>query len=134
MDSVGSAKVFIHLKGNGDFLFLLYNLAAGCWCGTPKAVLGLFTFPGAVIYCIRQNGFDFGCLLLKFYVRADFFWLLCHRSRFVATESNRICFDVPSGLLSCFSTAGWDLEINSFRKGYLSILLDREDERAGWLC
>lgn len=41
------------------------------------AVLGLFTFLGAVIYCIRQNGFDFGCLLLKFYVRAGFFWLLC---------------------------------------------------------
>lgn len=43
----------------------------------------------------------------------------------MARESNRICFDVPSGLLSCFSTAGWDLEINLFRKGYLSVLLDR---------
>lgn len=78
-----------------------------------------------MIYCIRQNGFDFGCLLLKFYVRAGFFWLFCSKSRFVATDSNRICFDVPSGLLSCFSTAGWDLKINSFRKGYLNVLLDK---------
>lgn len=123
--SVGSAKVFIHLRRNGDFLFLLHNLAAGCWWDTPKAVLDLFTFPGAMICCIRQNEFDLGYLLLKFCVRADFFWLLCHRSRFVARESNRICSDVPSGLLSCFTTAGWDLEINSFRKGYLSVLLDR---------
>lgn len=53
----------------------------------------------------------------------------------MATEINRICFDVSSGLLSCFSIAGWDLEINSFRKGYLNVLLDKvEDERSGWLC
>lgn len=43
----------------------------------------------------------------------------------MATESNRICFDVSSGLLSCFSIAGWDLEINSFRKGYLNVLSEK---------
>lgn len=85
----------------------------------------LASFPGAMIYGIRQNEFDFGCLLLKFFVRDGFFWLLCHSSRFVARESNRICFDVPFGLVSCVSTAGWDLEIDSFRKGCLNILLDR---------
>lgn len=92
--------------------------------GTPQKQF-LVSFPGAMIYCIGQNGFDFGCLLLKFYVRGGFFWLFCHRSRFVATESKRICFDSPSGLLSCLSTAGWALEINSFRKGYLNILMDK---------
>lgn len=126
--------MFIHLQGNEDFLFLLYNLAAGCRWDTPKAVHGLFTFSGAMIYCIRKNGFDLRCLLLKFYVRAGFFWLLCHRSAFVAKESNKICFDVPSGLLGCFSSAGWDLEINSFGKNYLNILLDRGKMRVQVGC
>lgn len=93
--------------------------------GTPWKQCLDSTFPGAMIYCIRQNGFDFGCLLLKFYVGAGFFLLLCHRSRFMARERNKICLDVSSGLLSCFSSAGWDLEINSFRKSYLNILLIR---------
>lgn len=110
--SVGSGKVFIRLKGNGDFLFLLHNLAAGCWWDTLKAVLGLFTFPDAVIYCIRQNGFDFGCSWNFMLGLASF--SCCARSRFVARKSNRICFDVPPDLFD-FSSAGWDWEINSFR-------------------
>lgn len=51
--------------------------------------------------------------------------MFCRKSRFVATESNRSRFDVPTGLLSCFSAAGWDLKIKSFRKGYLNVLLDK---------
>lgn len=98
--SVRGGKVFIHLRGNGAFLFLLRNLAAGFWWDTPKAILGLITFSFAVIHCIRQNGIDFGCLLFKFYGRGGFFWLACSRYRFMARESNRNRFNVSSGLFS----------------------------------
>lgn len=44
---MASGKVFIHLRGNAGFyffIFLLCNLAAGCWQDTPAAILGLITF------------------------------------------------------------------------------------------
>lgn len=61
--------MFIHLRENEVFLFLLCNLPAGCWWDTPRAIPGLITFYCTIIHCIRQNGFDFGCLLFKFHVR-----------------------------------------------------------------
>lgn len=77
-----------------------------------------------MFHCIRQNHFDFGCLLFKFYVRGGFFG----------------CFAVGTGLwperviesaliflwsLSCFSSAGSGLEINLSRINFLSIFLER---------
>lgn len=87
-----------------------------------------------MIYCIRQNGFDFGCLLLKSYLRAGFFWLFCHRSRFVATESNRICFDVPSGLFELFQHCRVGFGNKFIQKGLPEYFDGQtEDERSDWL-
>lgn len=43
----------------------------------------------------------------------------------MARESNRIYFDFFLVSLSCFSSAGWDLEINLFKVIFLNVFLER---------
>lgn len=50
----------------------------------------------------------------------------------MAAESNRICFDVSSGLLSCFRVGFGNKLI---QKGLPECFVGQsEDERSGWLC
>lgn len=122
--------MFIHLRENEVFLFFLCNLPAGCWWDTPRAILGLITFYCTIIHCIRQNGFDFGCLLFKFHVR----WLFFGCSA-LGTSSwpERVteCALMFLLVFKLFCSAGWDLEINSFRMNFLNVFLGRGKSQVG---
>lgn len=109
-------------SGKGVFLFLLRNLAAGYSWHTSRAILGLI-LSHAVIHCIRQNGFDFGCLIFKFYVRGGFF---CCSAVGTGSWPERVIESAMMFLLvSKLFQQCRDLEINSFRMNFLNIFLER---------